>query len=644
MSFLKTPSRSQIQAITHLSGPAQVIAGPGSGKTFTIVQRICYLTHQCGIRPDRILVITYTRAAAKEMKERYVREQDPQISSCQSGNSQTVHFGTFHSICYNILRQSGGVGDHSLIKENEKRKLIQVILGNMGLSDKCSYDDISKLLSVISRLKNLARPAGGGIIEDMAHADRGQNSSTGADLSQAQINLIRTEYDRHLREQGLLDFDDMITECLKLLSSNQSVCSKYQQLFQYILVDEFQDINLPQYQILKLLAKPQDNLLVVGDDDQAIYGFRGASPGIMKQFMEDFPTGRAICLMENYRSGSNIVELAGKMISCGRDRFAKDFHPVKIGGAVTAQCFDSRKEEEDRLIAEILASEGKGRRASLDMGQLAQTAVIVRTNREVVQYAGLLKEAGIAVKGEKIDKSDIFHGFIMEDISSFLRYLYEGNRRSDLIRFMNKPDRFFTREALPFEKVSMGQMQKYYERNPYMLSQIRLFFGQLEIAAGLSPALAVAFFRKTLGYDKYLRLRGGEYREYQRLFAQADKIQECFKEYRQGSSLKDFVEIQADKAGEASPKLTKVQGVSVLTMHGVKGLEYRRVFLPDLNEGVIPGKESLSESSIEEERRLLYVAITRAKDELFLFYTKERGRELTRFLKGLIPHPLYPHP
>ncbi|WP_289285328.1 ATP-dependent helicase [Parablautia intestinalis] len=602
---MKAPSKAQEQAIKHLSGPAQVIAGPGSGKTFTIIQRILYLITHYRIPPEKILVITYTKAAAGEMKER-------------GTNLSGVTFGTFHSICYNILRQSGGLRSVSLIQEKDKRKLLGVLAGNRGLSSQCDYDGITRLQNNISRLKN----SGQHIYKNLMQEETMQTEFSFEDLVS-----IKDEYDSYLRAQGLLDFDDMITLCLKLLTDNSQVLFKYQQTFQYILTDEFQDVNLPQYEILKLLAGPEDNLLVVGDDDQAIYGFRGATPGIMKQFMEDYPNSRQILLTYNYRCRERIVELAGSMIDRNTQRFQKKFYPVQKGGKITTACFDTHREEERRLLSDL---------SSLNGDALDGTAIILRTNLEVMQYAELLRESGIAVKGKRVKDSDLFHGFIMEDMVSFLAYLYEGNKRSDFMKFMNKPDRFISRGALISEKADEHTIKKYYIQNAAMLSELHLLFGQLKIAQRLCPHLSISFFRKTLGYDEYLRQKATDYRTCKRWFSQADKIQEYFKQYNLRVSVRSFVNQLSCKETGGQTQMEEERGVSILTMHGAKGLEFDRVFLPDVNDGIIPGKECLSPNALEEERRLLYVAITRAKDELFIYYTKERARSLSRFLEGLI--------
>lgn len=628
LSCLKAPSKAQEQAIKHLSGPAQVIAGPGSGKTFTIIQRILYLITHYHVPPEKILVITYTKAAANEMKERYEAAKNHNFNN-DSIIWNNVNFGTFHSVCYNILRRSGGFKSVSLIKENDKRKLLNVLAGNRGLASKCDYDSITRLQNIISRMKNLGQDDCKDLAwENMIQKDAIQES---VEFSCEDIASIRHEYDQYLREQGLLDFDDMITRCLALLTANNQILHKYQQIFQYILADEFQDINFPQYQILKLLAAPANNMLVVGDDDQAIYGFRGASPCIMKQFMEDYPGCRQILLTDNYRCREQIVELSKNMISRNTQRFQKEFQPAQKGGRITALCFDTRKEEETQLLSTL---------SLLSVDALEDTAIILRTNLEVMQYGELLREGGILVKGKQVKDSDLFHSFIMDDIISFLAYLYEGNKRSDFMKFMNKPNRFISRAALISEKVTLDTLKQYYTQNTSMLSQLHLLFGQLKIAAGLSPHLAVAFFRKALDYDTYLHQKAADYKTSQRWSAQADKIQEYFvqyQQYKEGISVKSFVEQLSEREAGGQAQMEEKRGVSIMTMHSAKGLEFDRVFLPDVNEGIIPGKEALSHETLEEERRLLYVAITRAKNELFIYYTKERGRRLSRFLEGFIP-------
>lgn len=600
---MKEPSKVQRQAIIHHKGPALVCAGPGSGKTYTIIQRILHLINYHHVRSDKILVITYTKAAAKEMKERFEAE----------GQHSGVHFGTFHSICYNILKQSGAAAD-SLISEGDKRKLLQIILKNQGFASRSDYESVTILQNAISRMKNMSD----------------QPDEENVEFSSREIADIKEEYDRYLREQRLLDFDDMITECIRLFHENVRACKKYQQMFEYVLVDEFQDINQPQYEILRMLSAPENNLFAVGDDDQTIYGFRGAYPDIMKQFLTDYPDVIQIMLTENYRSGEKIVHLAEKMISRNSRRINKEFYPVKEGGKIGVYCFETRKEEELALIGNI---------SLLSSEQLCDSAVLVRTNRESIQYMELFRCAGISVKRKTVSKEDIFHSFIMEDIEAFLSYLFCGKKRCDLIRFMNKPNRFFARASLPFENVMPEYMEQYYNKNQEMLLEVRRFFRQISIAETLGPVTAITFFRKTLGYDRYLQEKSKDYREFQRLNMQADQIQKSFEEYKLNMPLQEFISLQAEKAGTKCSGEIEEQGINVLTMHSAKGLEFERVYLPDVNEGIIPGREVKTSKAHEEERRLLYVAITRARNDLYIYYTKERNRKLSRYLEGIIPHP-----
>lgn len=622
---MKAPSKYQQKAIMHLSGPAEVIAGPGSGKTTTIIQRILYLVYQCGISPRKILVITYTKAAAAEMKSRYLKAAAEFVhldkASLESTKAyEDVNFGTFHSICFHILRQSIPK-QLSLIGEREKRELVLSLLRNMGIDGNHLYDTVSAVLNEISRGKNLPGDGQAG--------DNGFGVEIAGEVTYEKYMKVKTGYEQYLKEQEMVDFDDMITDCLKLFISHPEVLRRYQQQFEYILADEFQDINFPQYRILKLLAAPKNNLFVVGDDDQAIYGFRGATPGIMKQFLEDYPLGERIMLTENYRSGEKIVSLAGRVIRRNKERFEKEFLPIKKGGRVVLTCFEGRKQEEEALVENL---------RKLSRQELEETAVILRTNLAAVQYAELFAMSGIVVKGKQKRGEDIFHSFIMEDIMAFLSFIYMGNKRRDFIAFMNKPNRFLLREALLEERVTLVQLQRYYEKNVELKRKTEGFWRQLMLAGSLQTSLAISLFRNTLGYNDYLAEKAVDVRQESMYLKQADQIQECLKDYIPGTDPRHFAARKEKCMGERSTPIILGEGVSVLTMHGAKGLEFDRVWLPDVNEGIMPAKKCVTEVSLEEERRLLYVAITRARSDLNIYYTKERGRKLSPYLEGLIPH------
>lgn len=608
---MRKASKMQLKAIEHVKGPARVIAGPGSGKTFTIVQRILNLILNHHINPDTILTITFTKAAALEMQSRYLKETEnyPALKT----SNESVHFGTFHSICYAILRESQLISNFTLVKESDKRKLMEIILKNRGVEGACEYETVSWLLDVISRRKNLCETA-----------------QLPLNLSPETFEGICLEYEDMLDQQKLLDFDDMILLCLKHLKQDPFLRKKWQERFEYILVDEFQDINEVQYQVVKLLAAPSQNLFVVGDDDQSIYGFRGSALGIMRKFTEDYQETVELFLTENYRSGGKIIELADQVIRRNSDRFEKTPVPMRKGGSVSCSFQETRKEEEERLLMDI---------QSLSKEQLFDSAVIVRTNIEAFQYAALLKQRGIPVRERMKQKESPVNHFIAEDLKAFLRFCYEGNRRGDFLKIMNKPNLFLSRQALMGEHVSKDSFLAYYHNNEEMCRKIDLLFYHFQTASELSPALAVRYFRKIIGYDKYLKKKACDENKTE-LLEIADRLQELLKQIKPGEKADDFFERLQNERATGRPGNTAVKpGISIITMHGAKGLEFDSVFLPDLNEGVIPGRNCKTGESIEEERRLLYVAITRAKDSLYLYYTKERNRKLTRFLEGLIPHP-----
>ncbi len=602
-------SKMQLKAINHVKGPARVIAGPGSGKTFTIVQRIQNLIINYHVDPDKILTITFTKAAALEMLNRYLKETAD--SSLKQNAMPSVHFGTFHSICYRILKESGSFRGFSLIKESEKRKIAEIILKNRGISGASEYDNISGILDAISRKKN------------------GMDGKVPLNVTKEEFDRIYLEYDDMLHQQKLLDYDDMLLKCLTRITSDSLLRQKWQERFDYILVDEFQDINEIQYRIIRLLALPDNHLFVVGDDDQSIYGFRGSTPGIMRQFMNDYERAEEFFLTENYRSRDKIIDLADEMIKRNTDRFAKNPIAMQKGGKVQTSFCETRKEEELQLLKDL-----KG----LSEKQIQSSAIIVRTNLEAFQYTALLKQQGIAVREQVKKPEDLMHHFIAEDFAAFLKFCYEGKERKYFLKIMNKPNIFLARQALVEAVVTEEGLKKYYENNREMCHKIDTLFYHFKQASKMMPALAVRYFRKIMGYDAYLTQKVKD-ENLPELFAKADRIQAVFKQMKQGEKTDSFLErMQKDCPEEKDGKKVNT-GISVITMHGSKGLEFHSVFLPDLNEGIIPGKKSETPEMIEEERRLLYVAITRAEESLYLYYTRERNRKLTRFLEGIIPPP-----
>ncbi len=603
---MRKASNLQQKAIMHGNGPARVLAGPGSGKTFTIIQRIYYLITHYHISPDKILCVTFTKAAALEMEQRFYHNF-PDVSHSEN---KKVQFGTLHSLCYQILRESGDFYQYSLVSENTKRNIIKQLFANEAVMQEADYDMITNLLSAISKRKNIpdAKPP--------------------VFLTDVQFDALYCQYESMLQERKVIDFDDMIIKAYQLLLNKKTLLQRWQSAFLHILVDEFQDMNENQYKIVRLLAEPQKNLFIVGDDDQSIYGFRGASPGIMKQFAVDYPNINHLFLSENYRSGNQIVTLANTMIKQNKDRLYKKPIPMRKGGGVEVSFQKSRKEEEEILIRHL---------KQLSFKQLTESAVILRTNREVFQYASLLKQAKIPIKEQQQEETDYLHHFIMEDICAFLKFIREGGYRENFLKFVNKPERYFSRQAFTEETVQLRALLRYYQNNQQMQHTIQVLFNQINKAAELSAGLAVRYFRQVIGYDRYLEETANTIQEKELFFAHAKKVQDLFMQMKEKEKVDSFCKRkETELSAQTKDNISYTKGVSVMTMHSVKGLEFTYVFLPDLNEGVIPGKTCKSQESMEEERRLLYVAITRAREFLYLYYTCERNRKPTRFLKEFL--------
>ena len=411
MPDIKINSRQQ-EAITFTSGPMQVLAGPGSGKTFTITQRIRYLIAECGVEPSRILVITFTRAAAGEMQQRFHRL----IKGAGSGSF--VVFGTFHAIFYSILKQTGQYRQFTLISETQKRNLLAQILQLPMTPLLAENEKIDALMQLIGQVKNNGE-CFDGLAEDV--------------FSKKELQDIYRDYNEYLLEFLKMDFDDMGLLCLKLFRENPQVLKEWQKKYSYVLVDEFQDINPLQYQIVRLLAQPEDNLFIVGDDDQSIYGFRGAKPEIMQQFLKDYPSARQVLLDVNYRCHEQIVENSMRVIKANKSRFPKEIRAGHGKGAgVIIQVFPDQEEEYEALLC-ALQETALHEKPEV----LSAAAVIYRTNYECSMLAEKLLLRGIPFVMKETLKSRYDH-FVIKDLLAYLEFA-NGNRKREIFHlFMNR--------------------------------------------------------------------------------------------------------------------------------------------------------------------------------------------------------------
>lgn len=593
-------NESQLKAVQFADGALLLLAGPGSGKTTVITHRIKFLISNHGVSPEKILVITFTKAAAIEMKERFLKLMGHE-------STETV-FGTFHAVFYQILRSSKQHNHLSLITEKDRIKLIRNILKKLHQNEPYGEADLAGVMKQISKYKN----------DPDARYDFLSDT-----LDENEFPIFLEEYRQYMTDFGKLDFDDMVLLCYKTLQENSKLLEYWRNRFEYILIDEFQDINKMQYEVVKLLSMGKSNVFVVGDDDQSIYGFRGARPEYMKNFLKDFDHARKMVLDKNYRCDRKIVEAANCIISENKDRFDKHMQAnSKDEGAFILKGFDSDKEELAWMTKEIKLIAEKN-------GDYNNIAILCRTNRDLFVMATILESANLPFCGESYMKT-MFDQPYIHSILMYLTYL-SGNRSRDVFfQFMNRPLRFIKREAVSKNYVSKAILLEYYEGNLSMLDTIQKLFEQLDRLERMKPHLAVHYIRKVMGFDAYVKEEAGDeqYAEYLRL---ADILLEFAKSYPSYERLLDGVENMKKKTQNQRNK----DGVKLYTYHSSKGLEFDCVFLPGLVQGQVPPKQARTALALEEERRMFYVAMTRAKKYLAItWYENERAAK-SSFLNAL---------
>lgn len=582
------PSPAQQEAICFGEGTMLVLAGPGSGKTAVITQRIRYLVEERHITPSDILTITFTKAAALEMKQR----------ACQiCRGAENAVFGTFHSVFFQIIRSSSKFQNYSIMTEQQKLQILRPLLKGKKLDCVQMSSFCEQFLSDLSFYKNTGRER-----EEKA----GQNQA-----EQMQLHELRQAYEQCCRKRWLLDFDDILIYCYRLLMEDSGMRGRWQSRFQYILIDEFQDINDVQYQIIKLLSANYENLFVVGDDDQAIYSFRGADPSYMHRFLEDYPKSRQVKLNINYRCGDRILALAARSIAHNKYRFEKEIKAGNSGeNRVIATCFQNRAEELSFLTEEILTHRNEG-----------LTAILVRTNRMAEQVSEACFRRQIPYQMRE-KKQDFYAQKCVVEVLSVIRFVAEGRNRSDFMAFMNKPVRYINREMLQKETVDLWALLEECREDPEQYRIIQKLQQDLAMVEMLDPFGAISYIRKVMQYD--CCLSQGETGEKEKEIL--DELLERCREFHSHTAFlahiaayRSKLEQESNrKQPEADQGNAKRNPVRIMTYHGSKGLEFDTVFLPFLNSGDVPHGRNLSSMELEEERRLFYVAVTRAKKTLYL--------------------------
>lgn len=595
-------NKEQEEAIMHRDGPAMVLAGPGAGKTYVITNRVKALIDEYGVKPEQILVVTFSKAAAVEMKERFEMLMD--------GRRLPVRFGTFHSVFFQILRLAYHYEAKDIATPALKYRFLEETLNETGYE----VDDKKEFLSDIE--KEISRVKGEGIEIDCYFS-----SACSAEIFQKMYRGYQEKLQRH----RCLDFDDMVVYTYQLLKEREDIRRRWQAQFRYLLIDEFQDINRLQYETVCMLAEPENNLFIVGDDDQSIYGFRGAKPGIMLSFPKRFPDTKQIVLGVNYRCSDEIMKAAERLIGKNNERYEK--HIVANKGKeqpVHMKKYENLPDEAEKIVAQIQMYQKEGI-------AYQEMTVLFRTNMQMRLLAGKLMEHGVPFTMRE-NLPNLFDTWMAKDIMCYLQLALGNRSREKFLKIANRPVRYLSRTAFTESEVSFDKLRAYYavKNQEWMEERIWNFEYDLKNLASLSPYAAIHFIRKGIGYDEFLKTYADERNvNADDWFDVLDEMQEMARDKKSILEFLSFVENYGDTLEEIRQEQKKQQvkeepGVSLMTMHASKGLEFSVVFVPTLNEDIVPYRKAVQEGNLEEERRMLYVAMTRAKTYLHLSFVKER--------------------
>lgn len=604
-------NESQIKAIAHQSGPCMVLAGPGSGKTAVITQRTKKLITEYGVDASNILVITFTKAAAMEMKQRFLQLM---------GESTTkVTFGTFHAVFFMVLKLAYHFESSNVVSEEQKYQMMREIVSHHHLEYRDENEFIGNLLGEISKIKNERIPM-----------DHFYSNQCGEEV----FRKIYGEYDRRLRGNRWIDFDDMLVYTYELFCERKDILEAWQKKYRYILIDEFQDINQLQFDIVRLLAKPQNNLFVVGDDDQSIYRFRGSKPELMLGFQKVYPDAKQILLDRNYRCDGFIVADSLNLICHNKERFDKKIIASRDALHRPEYLkFANQRLENLYIIKQIKEEVEQG-------ADYSQFAILFRTNTNPRLLTEQLMEFDIPFK-MKEHMPNLYDHWIAKDIFTYIRIAQGSRKRADFLQIMNRPKRYIGRDSLCEPEIAFDEWIKLYEEQPWIGERIERLWYDVKMLSKMSPYAAINYIRRGIGYDDYLK----EYAEYRNinpedLMEVVEELSATAKGYKSYESwFLHIEEYTSNMKKNGRLRQQEEHAVTLATFHGAKGLEFDKVYLIDANEGIIPYKKAVLDKDIEEERRLFYVGMTRAKNVLKVCYVdtfNDKAVTMSRFIQEVM--------
>lgn len=620
-----------------------------AGKTTVITNRVRYLIEEEGVNPALILVVTFSKAASVEMRERF---------EVLTGNKRLpIRFGTFHSLFFQILKAAYHYEAKDIVTAPLKYRFLEEALMETEYDD---IEDKKEFLEDVER--EISRIKGEGT--DIEH----YYSTT---CPEEIFRQIYNGYQSRVQKNRYLDFDDMVMYTYELFRARPDILAAWQKRFSYILIDEFQDINRLQYENIRMLARPQNNLFIVGDDDQSIYGFRGARPDIMLSFPKEYADLKQVTISGNYRCRAQILEAAARLISHNKKRYGKQLEAMRgEGDAVHVSRYANVLSQADAVVQKIRAylQEGTGPE---------EIAVLFRTARQMNVLSRKLMEYNIPFV-MKDAMPNVFEHWIAKDLITYLK-LAQGERdRSHFLKIANRPRRYISRAAFGAQDMSFGMLYEYYRDKPYMCERINTLQNDLFAMKTMTPYSALDYIYQVIGYHDFLceyaaernvsvgdweevveelKEDASEFDTVQAWFAHIEEYGRQLEERRRfggerrrygGDRRRSGGEYRSHERGGSGPQGGNAEaagdsgddgrGVAIMTMHASKGLEFDVVFLPDLNEAVVPYQRSVEDGNLEEERRLLYVAMTRAREHLYLSYTAERFHkemEPSRFIEEI---------
>ena len=601
-SYLKGLNNEQLEAVKHKEGPCMVLAGPGTGKTTVITSRIVNLIKKKVVPPENILVVTFSRAAANEMKERYVK-----LSSDES--AREVSFGTFHSVFYKLLRQYMGYKLEGLLDENQKFNVMRNIVRRLVVD---FAEDEGQIKDIIGDMEY--------VISTMSDAASYKPSS----CDSRQLRKIMEGYKVFKQQSEKYDYDDILNDCFYMLKKNPKILKEVRDKYKYVLVDEFQDINTLQFETIKLIAEPQNNIFIVGDDDQSIYGFRGAAPDILLNFEKLYPKCSRVYLRKNYRTTGNILNSALSVINTNKNRYSKDLEAVNSQGSLPVIFGADDFEAESRSIADMIGQMNRKGREYSDF------AVIYRTNLQSRAVIDTFMDVGIPfVTLDGI--VSMYNHWIFKDIMSYFKLGLGLENSRDIMRIINKPKRYISKDTMAkAEKLGGDFLQNIMNQislNRSQVNGILEFKNDLKRLGSMNPHNVVRYIRDVIGYDEYLKeYAASKGISTKGLIETIEEIESSASSFESIVLYMKHVEEVAEKLGERDYANFGRNNVKLLTMHKAKGLEFDTVFICGSIEGLAPyiKDDTAADSDFEEERRLFYVAMTRAKKELYITIPKHR--------------------